>query len=97
MEIAKSSTLREYVQTIRLHRRSGPKDFGAYEDRQGLSVYEYVAPEGFDDDDYDASKSDYEVEAATESARSKREGEALSDVARRHLYEDYERERVALQ
>lgn len=32
VNIAKSPTLREHVQTVRLHRRSGPEDFGAYED-----------------------------------------------------------------
>ncbi|KAG9628270.1 hypothetical protein KCU64_g17931, partial [Aureobasidium melanogenum] len=97
VNIAKSPTLREHVQTIRLHRRSGPKDFGAYEDWHELSVYEYIVPEGLDDDGHDDSKSDYEVKAPTESPMSKQEWEALSDIARRHLYEDYERQRVALQ
>lgn len=71
MNIAKSPTLREHVQTIRLHRRSGPKDFGAYEDWHELSVYEYIVPEGLDDDGHDDSKSNYEVKAPTESLMSK--------------------------
>jgi hypothetical protein len=97
VNIAESPTLRQHVHTIRLHRRSGPKDFGAFEDWQGLNVHECVAPEGLDDDDFDVSRSEYRTDKLTERPMPKQEREGLSNIARRHLYDDYERERVDLQ
>jgi hypothetical protein len=97
VNIAESPKLRQHVHTIRLHRRSGLKDFGAFEDWQGLIVHEYVAPEGSDDDDLDASRSEYGIDKLTERPMSKQEWEALSNIAQRHLFDDYERERVDLQ
>jgi hypothetical protein len=97
VNIAESPNLRQHVHTIRLHRRSGPKNFGAFEDWQGLIVHEYVAPEGLDDDDFDVSRSEYGIDRLTERPMHKQEWEALSNIARRHLYDDYERERVDLQ
>lgn len=97
VSIAESPTLRQHVQTIRLHRRSGPKDFGAFEDWHGLTMYVYIGFEGLDDGDPDADRLDSELQDPTKRPMSKHEWEALSDIDRRHLYEDYERERVTLQ
>jgi hypothetical protein len=97
VSIAKSPTLRQHIQTIRLHRRNVPRDFGAFEDWQGLTVHEYIGLEGLGDDDLDAHRLDNEFREYTGSPMSKQEWEALSNIDRRHLYEDYERERVTLQ
>ncbi|KAG9683347.1 hypothetical protein KCV03_g10158, partial [Aureobasidium melanogenum] len=97
VSIAKSPTLRQHVQTIRLHRRNVPRDFGAFEDWQGLTMHEYIGLEGLDDDDLDAARLDNELRGYTGWPMSKQEWEALSNIDRRHLYENYERERVTLQ
>ncbi|KAH0195489.1 hypothetical protein KCU99_g10043, partial [Aureobasidium melanogenum] len=97
VRIAESPTLRQHVHTIRLHRRIVPRDFGAFEDWQGLTIHEYIGFEGLDDGDPDADRLDSELKDSTERPMSEQEWEALSDNDRRHLYEDYERERVTLQ
>jgi hypothetical protein len=97
VSIAESPTLQQHVQTIRLHRRNVPRDFSAFEDWQELTMHEYIGFEGLDDDDFDANRLNNELRKSTESPMSKQEWEALSDIDRRHLYEDYERERVTLQ
>jgi hypothetical protein len=97
VSIAESPTLQQHVHTIRLHRRIVPRDFGAFEDWQGLTLHEYTGFEGLDDEDFDADRLDTELKDSTKRPMSKQEWEALSDIDRRHLYEDYERERVTLQ
>lgn len=97
VSIAESPTLRQHVHTIRLRRRIVPRDFGAFEDWQGLTMHEYVGFEGLDDGDPDADRLDSELEDSTKRPMSKHEWEALSDIDRRHLYEDYERERATFQ